>query len=157
MQCSATENENNVIKVAKLLHDEIKNQTPQMSWPPQESELDPAKAESYIPHLLNVFFSVLISGQCIDSDSSRTEGTLRLRNSFAQDVVYTVSNGAIKTPNSVLFPSVVKSLCNNTKILKLINKHALKVINKPKENRVDIPRETEQNEHNQQVALMIPL
>ena len=31
MQCSASENENNVIKVAKLLHGEIKNQTPQMS------------------------------------------------------------------------------------------------------------------------------
>ena len=63
MQWSANENENNVIKVAKLLHSKIKNQTPQMSWLPQESELDPAKTESYIPHLLTVFFTVLISGQ----------------------------------------------------------------------------------------------
>ena len=126
MQCSASENENSVIKVAQLLHGEIKNQTPQMSWPPQESELDPAKTESYIPHLLNIFFTVLISGQHIDSDSSRTEKTLKLRNSFAQDLVYTVSNGAIKTPKSVLFPSVVKSLCNNIEILKLINKYRLK-------------------------------
>ena len=60
MQCSASENENNVIKVVKLLHGEIKNQTPQMSWPPQENELDPAKTESYIPHLRNVFFTVLM-------------------------------------------------------------------------------------------------
>ena len=60
MQCSASKNGNNVIKVAKLLHGKIKNQTPQMSWPPQESELDPSKTESYIFHLLNVFFSVNI-------------------------------------------------------------------------------------------------
>ena len=63
--------------------------------------------------------------------------------------MYTVSNCAIKTPKSVLFPSVVKSLCNNTEILKLINKYghgigynlteeieteyALQAINKQKE------------------------
>ena len=76
MQCSASENENNVIKVAKLLHGEIENQTSQMSWPPQESELDLAKTESYIPHLINVFFTMLVSGQHIVSDSSRTERTL---------------------------------------------------------------------------------
>ena len=58
MQCSARENENNVTKVAKRLHGEIKNQTSQMSWLPQESELDPAKTESYIPHLLT------FSSQC---------------------------------------------------------------------------------------------
>ena len=123
MQCSASENESNVIMVAKLLHGEIKNQTPQMSWPPQESELNPTKTKSYIPHMLNVFFTVLILGQHINSNSSRTERTLGLRNSFAQDLVYTVSNGAIKTPKSVLVPSVMKSLCNNNEILKLIKKY----------------------------------
>ena len=30
----------------------------------------------------------------------------------------------MKTPKSVLFPSVVKALCNNTEIVKLINKYA---------------------------------
>ena len=85
--------------------------------------------------------------------------------------MYIVSNGAIKTPKSVLFPSVVKSLRNNTESLKLINKYghgigynlieeieteyALQVINKKKENGVIIRREIEKNEHNQQVALMI--
>ena len=171
MQCSVSENEKNVIKVAKLLHGEIKNQPPQMSWPPQDSELDPAKTELFIPPLLRTFLTVLISGQRVDSDSSRTERTLRLRNSFGQDLVYAVSNGATKTPKSVLFPSMIKSLCNNTEILKLINKYghgisynlieeieteyALHIINTQKENRVIIPKELEQNKPNQQVALMI--
>ena len=64
--------------------------------------------------------------------------------------IYTVSNGAIKTPKSVLFPLLMKSLCNNTEILRLINKYghgigynlieeieteyALQVISKQKEN-----------------------
>ena len=42
-------------------------------------------------------------------------------NSIAQDMVYSVSNGNIKAPKSVLFPTVVKSLCNNTEIVRLIN------------------------------------
>ena len=29
----------------------------------------------------------------------------------------------MKTPKNVLFPSVVKALCNNTEIVKLINKY----------------------------------
>ena len=171
MQCSVSENENNVNTLVKLLHGGVKNQTSQMSWPPQVSELDPAKTEFNIPHLLNIFFTVLMPGQHIDSYSSRTERTLRLRNSFAQDPVYTVSIGAIKTRKSVLFPPLVKSLCNNTEILKLIDKYghgigynlikeieteyALQVINKQKENKVIIPGEMKQNKHNQQVALMI--
>ena len=30
----------------------------------------------------------------------------------------------MKTPKSLLFPSVLKALCNNTEILKLVNKYA---------------------------------
>ena len=48
--------------------------------------------------------------------------TIRLKNFVAQDIVYAVSNGA-KTPKSVLFPTVVKSLCNNTEVIKIINQY----------------------------------
>ena len=47
---------------------------------------------------------------------------MRLKNSLAQDIVYSVSNWATKTPKSVLFPAVVKALCNNTEVVKLINR-----------------------------------
>ena len=78
---------------------------------------------------------------------------------------------AIKTPKSVLFPSVVKALCNNTEILKLLNKYglgisydlveeietdfALNVINEQAENRVVIPSDFNEGETSCPVALMI--
>ena len=48
---------------------------------------------------------------------------IRLKNSVAQDIVYAVSNGTIQTPESVLFPTVVKSLCNNTEVLKIVSQY----------------------------------
>lgn len=66
---------------------------------------------------------MLISGKSLESDKSSTERTTRLEESFAQDIVFSVTNVAVKTPTSVLFPSVVKALCNNTEIVKLINKY----------------------------------
>ena len=66
----------------------------------------------------------------------------------------------MKTPKSVLFPAVVKALCNNAEVVKLINRcshgigynlveeieteFTLKVINKQRLNRVLIPDECQQ-------------
>ena len=44
---------------------------------------------------------------------------MRLKESFGQDIVFSVTNGAVKTPKSVLFPSVVKALCKNIDFVKL--------------------------------------
>ena len=71
----------------------------------------------------------------------------------------------------MLFPVVVKALCNNTEILKLINKfghgisydlveeieteYALEVINEQRENRVVIPANVMQEEARSTVALMV--
>ena len=114
---------------------------------------------------------MLITGKSLDSESSSTERTIRLKESFAQDIVFSVTNGVVKTPKSVLFPSVVKALCNNTEIVKLINKYghgvsyhlveeieteyALKVINEQRENRVVIPPIVTQEETRSTVALMV--
>ena len=84
--------------------------------------------------------------------------------------MYSVSNGATKTPKSVLFPAVVKVLCNNTEVVKLINRcghgigynlveeieteFALKVIKEQTLNRVLIPDECKQLD-NPSVALMV--
>ena len=70
----------------------------------------------------------------------------------------------MKTPKSVLFPAVVKALCNNTEVVRLINKcghgisynlieeieteFALKVINEQTLNRMLIS-----DEYNQQTIL----
>ena len=49
--------------------------------------------------------------------------TIRLKESFGQDIVFSATNGAVKTPKSVLFPSVVKALSNNIEVVKLMYKY----------------------------------
>ena len=126
-----------------------------MPWPPEEKDLEPEKVKSFIPDLLDTFCTVLVSRQPLDHDKSKSNRTIRLKNSLSQDIVYAASNGAIRFPKSVLFPAVVKAICNNTEIVKLINKYghgisynlvkdietefALKVINKQALNGVLIP------------------
>ena len=155
---SVDKSEDDVIRVERLLHSEVKSHQAQMSWPPNESELTPHKISSYIPHLLDVFLNVLISGHSLNSDKSKTERTLRLKESF----------GLVAF---VLFQSVVKGICNNNEILKLINKYghgisyelveeietesALKVISDQRENRIVIPTDFEEMERSTSVGIMV--
>ena len=89
-----------------------------MSWPPKKDDLKPIRISiDYIPHLL--VFSVKTLESSIRKNNKR-ERSFRTRYCF-----YSVTNGAVvKTPKSVLFPSIVKALCNNTEIVKPINKCA---------------------------------
>lgn len=96
------DDEKNVIQIARLINDEIKDLNRQMSWPPKEDDLKPSRTTDYIPHLLDVFLTVLITGKSLDSKSSSTERTIRLKESFAQDIVFSVTNGVVKTPKSVI-------------------------------------------------------
>ena len=52
---SKSDNEDNVFQVAKLLNGTMKNQQPQMSWPPTK-DLKADKISSYIPRLLHILF-----------------------------------------------------------------------------------------------------
>ena len=86
-------------------------------------------------------------------------------------MVYSVPSGNIKTPKSVLFPTVVKSLCNNSEIVRLINHYrhgisyslieeieteqALQIISEQKEKRVIIPDNTKSDDGDSSVALMV--
>lgn len=108
-----SDDEKNVIQIARLINDEIKDLNRQMSWPSKEDDLKPSRTTDYIPHLLDVFLTGLITGKSLDSESSSAERTTRLKESFAQDIAFSVTNGVEKTPKSVLFPFVVKALCNN--------------------------------------------
>ena len=108
------------IKVAKTLSKLVNDHPPLMSWPPKESYILPNKVSQYIPNLHHVFCNTLSSGQSSGSENSRI---MQLKNSIAQEIVYCVSGGNTKTPKSVLFPTVVKSLCNNVEVVKLINNY----------------------------------
>ena len=95
--------EDDVIRVARLLHSEVKSHQAQTSWPPYENELARDKVSSYIPHLLDVFLTVLISGHSLNSDKSKTERTLRLKESFGQDIVF-VLQMVLKNPQKCTVP-----------------------------------------------------
>ena len=156
------------IKVAKTLNKLVNDHPLLMSWPPKENDILPNKVSQYIPKLLDVFCNTLLSSQSSASENSRI---MRLKNSIAQDIVYCVSGGKTKTPQSVLFSTVVKSLCNNVEVVKLINnyghgisynlieeietEHALMVINEQKENKVILPNEAFQDNEYCCVGLMV--
>ena len=46
----------------------------------------------------------------------------RMKHSIAQDTVYIVSNGKVKTPKSLLLPSNIKLLTNSTKIINIVHR-----------------------------------
>ena len=56
-----SDDEKNVIQIARLINDEIKDLNPQMSWMPKEDDLKPSRTTDYIPHLLDVFLTGLIT------------------------------------------------------------------------------------------------
>ena len=63
--------------------------------------------------------NIVLTGSSNVEISSRTN---RLKLSIGQDIVYAVTNGKIKTPKSILYPSVIKSLTNCTELITLNNK-----------------------------------
>ena len=66
-----------------------------------------------------MFLSGLPRGKITGNESSRAG---RLEMSFAQDLVYAVTRGRVKTPKGILLPSVIKTLTNCTELTNLTNK-----------------------------------
>ena len=52
----------------------------------------------------------------------KTERVSRLSNSFAQDLVYALTNGKEKTAKHVLLPNAVKSLTRNIELIHTLNR-----------------------------------
>ena len=140
-----------------------------MSWSPTDEELKAENAIKYIPPLLNSFLKTRFHGQAnVKEESHRISQRI---NSIAQDIVYCVSKGRSRTPKSVLFPCVVKSLCNKLEVIKIINpfghginynlireietEHALMVINQQVDKRVVIPDEENLKLEDNKIALMV--
>ena len=73
-----------------------------------------------MPSKLEIFLNTIYSGtNNIDSLSARST---RYKRSLAQDLVYTVSDGKIKTPKSILYPCTIKFLTNNTELINITNR-----------------------------------
>ena len=107
-----------IAKVATLIRNEIKEMKDEMPWPPQPSDLEPEKFQ--MPKILGQFLTSLITGQ--ENGEHMSSRSARLRLSLAQDIVYIITEGRVKTPKSVLLPSVIKQLTNNTEIINTINR-----------------------------------
>ena len=69
-----------------------------MPWPPDVHDLDTSKIN--ITENLDLFLSTLLSGCSMESMSSKVDW---LKLFIAQDLVYAISNGRIKTPKSILY------------------------------------------------------
>ena len=57
-----------------------------------------------------------------ENEEQRSNRSARIRLSLVQDIVYSVTEGKVKTPKSVLLPTVVKQLTDNTEIINTLNK-----------------------------------
>ena len=79
-----------------------------MPWPSQPNDLAPDKIE--IPQSLRVFLETVM-------DTRPTQ----LMNSVAQNIIYNVYKRRIRAVKSVLLPSIVKTLTNNTELIHILN------------------------------------
>ena len=89
-----------------------------MPWPPNGIDLTPDKVK--IGKNLAAFLNTLLTRKLSESNSPRAN---RLKQSYAQDIIYGVSNGKIKTPKSILLPSCMKSLTNCTELINIVCKY----------------------------------
>ena len=106
------------MKTAQAIHNEIKELKDGMPWPSQPNDLQPENFK--MPKMLGEFLTTVITGKdCNDQMRSRQT---RLKHSIAQDIVYIVSDGKVKTPKSLLLPSIIKELTNNTEIINIVHR-----------------------------------
>lgn len=106
------------VKTAQAIHKEIKDLKDEMPWPPQPNDLQPENFKT--PKMLSEFLTTLITGK--DGNDEMSSRQARLTHSIAQDIVYIVSNGKVKTPKSLLLPSIIKQLTNNTEIINILHR-----------------------------------
>ena len=109
------ENEKTLLNAAGILRKEINDLNDTLPWPPSPDDLSVDKFK--IPQLLETFLRTLLTGKFTETTSTRVN---RLTLSYAQDFIYAVSRGRIKTPKCFLLPHTIKTLTNNTEILHLI-------------------------------------
>ena len=100
---------------AKLIHSEILQMKDSLPWPPQPKDLEPKKF--FNPEKLKEFLSKMFH----EKERPKTRKS-RICYSFAQDIVYGVTNDKVKTPKSILLPTMIKSLTNNSELINVLNR-----------------------------------
>ena len=100
----------NIIKCGRHFKKEMKEMKDSMHWPPPQPN-DLASDKTEIPQSLRLFLETVM-------DTRPT----RLMNSVAQAIIYNVSAGRIRIVKSVLLPSIIKALTNNTELIHILNR-----------------------------------
>ena len=99
-------------KLIRSLRLQMKDTLP---WLLQPKDLEPNKF--VIPEKLKEFLSKMFY-----EEGRPNARKSRICYSFAQDIVYAVTNGKVKTPKSILLPTMIKSLTNNTELINVLNR-----------------------------------
>ena len=157
-----TKEQQNLIMCINSVKKEINQLEDNLHWPPEPQDLVPDKF--LIPSLLDLMFQSLLQN---DQVVMQPKGE-SLKLSFAQDNVYAVTNGRNKTPKSILLPTLIKSLTNNTEIINVINKpghgvsftvlmgthteNAYKILEQQLENTFILPLDCQREEYTTNVA-----
>jgi hypothetical protein len=85
-------------------------------WPPRASNL--LSMSKNMPCLLEHFLTVLLCGK---NDSTVSNKTQRLVNSFGQDLCHAVTNGRLKLPKHLLLGMTLRHMTGSAEILTLMN------------------------------------
>ena len=113
---NVTKEKESIVKTAaKLIRSEILQMKDTLPWSPQPKDLEPKKF--VIPEKLKEFLSKMFHEE--ERPNARKS---RICYSFAQGIVYAVTNGKVKTPKSILLPTMIKSLTNNTELINVLNR-----------------------------------
>ena len=107
--CKENEEEKMISNVASIIRKEVEDLKVELPWPPQPTDLEPEKFN--IPQYLNEFLTSLLGGK---DDVALSSQNATIKYSMAQDIIYNLNGRRVKTPKSVLLPSVIKTLTNNT-------------------------------------------
>ena len=157
-----TKEQQNLVICINSVKKEINRLEDNLPWPPEPQDLVPDKF--LIPSLLDLMFQFLLQNdQVVMQPKSES-----LKLSFAQVTVYAVTNGRIKTPKSILLPTLIKSLTNNTEIINVINKlshgvsftvlmethteNAYKILEQQLENTFILPLDCQREEYTTYIA-----
>ncbi|KAL9977614.1 hypothetical protein ACROYT_G015037 [Oculina patagonica] len=111
----------NIQKAAADIRKAIRDQKSKMSWPPRPSELTDSAID--VPEELSAFLYTLLTGSKDSSETECCQRVQRLMKSFAQDLIFGVTRGQVKSPKQILPPYAVKTLTNSVELVSILNRY----------------------------------
>ena len=112
-----TSDEKSIFPAASTIRAQVRNMECKMPWPPQAVDLKTENIE--LGEYLSMSLNSLLYGKFSMQSSERVN---RLRLSIGHDLLYAILNGILRTPKSILFPYMIKTLTNCKELINIINR-----------------------------------